>query len=761
ALDEWPSNMDLPFWEAKRAAVLAEIGEIKEAERIAEVALNEIRSSLQPYRIDYSLLSKEGWTMLLLHMTKGTKFPRDESDNISQFGNRWEKLRIYRCDPWLEMEILSSVVKGSDFGPRPEREIKKQFDPGMVRVWELHSYEPRYFELQPAFAFLRMFEEGALPVKVGFSTIMGDAVTQAAKWVGSLTPFWSLSFMIRRGDKEEVEEWFNRVRVASMSDEEVLHLHELLMPPFKQAVQHLVENRQGLIKERNLLTRNIGLLSELVSRICFRFPVEQLAETLSLSIEIYNQQASSPYPHIYSYVEHLFERIFYALPESELLKKIPELLLLPIPGEGRPDTERADRVVDPFEFIQWSENASLNNSFDRSSWSFPIARLLRIVNENNPVARRHAISRLVRIHEIGGMNADEKRAFGEALWSKLDSRGFPDHTGFHLYSYLRLPEPKPGQAKEQLRRYLLATDFPQEKHYFKEWLSSDVPAQLPENSNKDRWIDWSPEEATHLLGKLAKWWDENKAKFTADKGSQDYDKAEDSLGDMSLFLLLRLLSWVILPRLNKADDSARETVKRLISELDQAGFCILPALPIMLVVDPNSNNEVAAKLRNGINAIEELYVRYSIFGLYNWLVNGVKGTIPSPPADLINELVNKVTTRRQPGLDVAIGHVSEIIKKLPEVLNESHINLLCIALVYLIAETQLPNEQDHKLITKFTTVVPLDERPDYRKHTAELSYSLFEYLTKKGMEIPEVLTRWQSISQNDPLPEVRRAWKYL
>jgi hypothetical protein len=56
----------LSFWGGKRAAILAELGEIAEAKRLAQGALNDVRSRMQPYTIDHALLSQESWMMLLL-----------------------------------------------------------------------------------------------------------------------------------------------------------------------------------------------------------------------------------------------------------------------------------------------------------------------------------------------------------------------------------------------------------------------------------------------------------------------------------------------------------------------------------------------------------------------------------------------------------------------------------------------------------------------------------------------------------------------
>ena len=42
----WQVNQSLPFWEAKRAGLLAELGKVDEAKKILERSLKDIRSKL-------------------------------------------------------------------------------------------------------------------------------------------------------------------------------------------------------------------------------------------------------------------------------------------------------------------------------------------------------------------------------------------------------------------------------------------------------------------------------------------------------------------------------------------------------------------------------------------------------------------------------------------------------------------------------------------------------------------------------------------
>ena len=215
-LKQWKELNSSPFGKAKYASLLAELGDLKEAEKIAEEALAEIRTRIQPYSPDYTLLSQEGWVMVLLRAIKHNKYG-DEKEIEVEYRNRWEKLRIYRCDPWQDIKLLISILKGPIPISAPEKEIKKQFFPGKVTVTHHSSSGLNISDVRPAFAFLRMFEGGALSMKCGVVDMFSDAAVNSAKWIEPFAPFWALSSMVRTAQDKKVKEWFNNVRMATLT----------------------------------------------------------------------------------------------------------------------------------------------------------------------------------------------------------------------------------------------------------------------------------------------------------------------------------------------------------------------------------------------------------------------------------------------------------------------------------------------------------------------------------------------------------------
>lgn len=132
------------------------------------------------------------------------------------------------------------------------------------------------------------------------------------------------------------------------------------------------------------------------------------------------------------------------------------------------------------------------------------------------------------------------------------------------------------------------------------------------------------------------------------------------------------------------------------------------------------------------------------------------GKIPSPPNDLLDELINRTVARRQPGLGSVIECVSGIVRRLPEFITEKQTESLIITLQYLIKETELPDKKDlYK--TKYS-LFSIDELPTYRKLSAELSFWIFQKLKIEVKAIPPIVVDWKEACLKDPFPQIRKIW---
>jgi len=209
--------------------------------------------------------------------------------------------------------------------------------------------------------------------------------------------------------------------------------------------------------------RKLSILLEFLSRLCQRFSAEQLEKLLDLTITLYEIEQFIEQFREYDRLPAekiglLFDRIFYAIDQEELLQQIPKLLLLPLPF-----TSSVQYCLDPFVYLEWRNDFYLPNNFDRSHWSEQIQNLIEQVNSQNPQVRQDATLRLGKLYEIQGLTQQESEDFADALWSRSNSdqelpNGFTEN--FRKVNFLCLPEQQPGQAKTILRQLILSQEIP-------------------------------------------------------------------------------------------------------------------------------------------------------------------------------------------------------------------------------------------------------------------------------------------------------------
>lgn len=126
-LSRWTPTPELPLWELRRASLLAEVGELKEAKDVLSRGLETIRARLAAAFADRELLSLEGWTMAALRaVTLNLGIVPGETP---KHANRWKQLARHDASPWDDLRSLEVRLRHSR--PSPDiAERRKKFDPG-------------------------------------------------------------------------------------------------------------------------------------------------------------------------------------------------------------------------------------------------------------------------------------------------------------------------------------------------------------------------------------------------------------------------------------------------------------------------------------------------------------------------------------------------------------------------------------------------------------------------------------------------------
>lgn len=778
-MKEWPETPNRPEWSARRAAILAELGELGDAERIAEAAFIATRSNLKPVSEDYTLLSLESWILMLLNLFKLWPFYIDENSDTARkrehekqsYQRRWSELRAYNCDPWNEKQVLELKLGA----PMPKVRLhlcqtvrKTAFDLGKVVTSEDSATGPTLENYFPAFSLLILTEQAGYPIHTpGINTFA--TVAEAAKWIWPMAPLWALSVLLRTDKPNELKEWLSRIRVTTITDEQIATLSEVLLSASEQALDQLPLDSKRNGYSANLL---VGLF-EVLSRLSFRFTNEQVRKTIELAIRAYKVLEIQQDFRFYESLGNLFERCFYVLSAVDKPKYLLECLSLPIPEADDMQIGR------PYDVQKWPEPSSFFiDEEDESNQEIKVAesivfKLIEVAREGEDEARKRSIWRLYTLQKSGLLTEQQETAFAESLWisTKIDaSTGLPNSTGLFPHAFLSLPEAEAGQAEKALKAYLLNYPIPlvvEEKNgqktftygrlepqfYMRTWINSVPVAFIDTPDTQRRWIEWSLDDVKAFVHKILTWWDTEKAELSHNTFRREVMR--------QLTRVDEALARIVLSRRDLELDSAQSELQRLRHEAEVHGFPLLLSLPGWSVVnDPTWSEDIAVEtLRHALISREPERVSRSVDAMLLWLAYAQSEQLSPPSAKLIDELVNKVLTRRQPSLARSVSALTKVVSAFPQRLSNANIADLKSILAILLNETKLPNLFEIDAEQLDSDAIAFVDRPNLQVVASELAGALYNFFIQEGQHLPPVLTEWAEVIEKSVLPEVRKvAW---
>jgi hypothetical protein len=765
-LADWKMNSVGPFWKTRKAAVMAELGQINEARQLAEDALATTRSQFVPGETDYTLLSQEGWTMLLLRSIKMNEIGQDLR-YLDQFTDRWEKLTSHRCNPWIDIEALERVVKGMTPPTDLQKSIKRGYHPKTARVTYQMMGETAYSQLQPAFNFLRMFEEGGIPIRAGATALFTNAVLNAAKCVQGFAPALSLSFKLRAANSPEDDNWLDLATVGGLSDDEVGSLYQVFRNSFIEALNHLTRHPEevgGFLASTAF--RRAQTFAELLSRLAARLAEAQLEEVLQLAASAYLAPVVRSHHSLHKCQKVLFERSLQAASTEHQIRILPQLLSLPLPGETGFEVSSEELWHEPFADVHMRLNSKAISTIDHAALQPTIANLIAITGKGGEQSRWRAILRLSHLHEIKVLTAQETAQFAQALWAQLDDSGLPKDNHALKTISLILPEPQLGLAKEKVKAYLLSQEFYRQARQHEspdqgasfgiafgpqnltlEWCRATTQVPVKGQPSSNHQIDWSSSEAAVLLDKAVSWWDEQK-RFLNDPAA--IPMISDNL-HRDFTGLVDLLMKVVMPRLKVDDTPHCDVALTLITELDENGIVVLPVLPFVLPLKPELYQEVASRIQAGMFSNESTTIDGALLGLRDWIIYSIEGRLPAPPPHFLDHLVSIIAARSAIAVDRALMYLTDILITVPEVLEERHLELVLLGLGSLIAETDVSASGG-------TGTIESPDKPYLRLRAAKLARQLSRYYEDCGTATPSTIENWRIVIENDPLAEVRSVW---
>lgn len=752
-LDRWAPTPGLPLWELRRGSLYAELGDLKEARVILSRALEATRGRLSAAFADRELLSLEGWIMAALRAAS-RDLGREPAD-FRKYTRRWAQLERYEASPWTDVESMREAMKHA---PPPDAIVatRKNFDPGSYSTTTRLADTDHFFVAAQALGIL---ERGGVPLRAGLDATFGRVAELAASRLVESTPVWAVATLVRSQSSELLESAFSRPRIMGVATEEAGRLIRSGLNGLAESLARLGWRDSARPAFSDLAWRFLGTLSELLSRAALRMTAGDRAELLQLATRTYLAREVGKDRSVWKALNNLLRRLLDAMPDDELARALPSLLSLPIPGELAFD-KREPLLLWPEPFDRLASRGRMTCALPKAR----VAELVALVERGDAGLRARAALRLAWLRDAG-MLAELEAGFGEALWRKTSPEtGVPEVDSFYPHAFLDLPAPSDIDRAAVVKRGWLRVPFP----------ALATESELPDGRRvrgvgfpsaagshfeslirmtKRPWRDadllvWGPDEARMLLDKAVAWWAKEDAEVDRwlGRGRGEWNGAEPVMD-----LFVELLSEVLTPFL---DATAAPEVLGLLGGLERHGIPVLSARAALAGRGYSVAGEgLATQIRASLAGDQEWQVKNALDAVALWaLFGGEEGTCP---AGLLDDLVHRALARRNPGLRQLLTWLTVIAATQPVLRTRARRSALEAALEFLLGETRVVG-----LSAESQSPFAPEERPDYRALAAGLAGAMFAQDSKAGASPSAVLRVWEAVGRDDPLPEVRRAWKW-
>ena len=491
-LVNWRSGDDLPFWEAKRAGLLAELGEAAVAHSILEASLEAIRRqlSLNPISEDYTLVSQESVVMYLLWAVKSGKFPKDRDSRdagfLDELPARWNELSRYKCDPRRDVALLSARL-GNRFEPWQSESKAHSFDLGMyTRTIHLGDDE----EAVSAYAMLRWYEDIGIPYRMERTTYVQAPIESTLLRVRPYSPHWALASIMRLGDTKATDGLFDREYLAGLKRDEIDGLLEIYVPAFERTIAIVNKPDRSDAKSFELLAKT---LPEVLSRLCYKCSPEWRKRLVRSLSAIYGSRRKRVFKGFFTFAK----RLFTSMSLQERAQVAPSLVDILLP-ENQDEIGKRE-FVNPVWLVNLHESVHGDALHVTSE---KIDELLDRLAENGRY-RDWTATTLVCLHDWSKLNKRQSARLGELLWDGVEAPGVPLVTGFDSSVCMKVPHPKgidpKPRVKERLRTMI--------NERVGDSRLDDVLDDLRRSASM---VEWSRADASEMVATLSGWWNGNK-----------------------------------------------------------------------------------------------------------------------------------------------------------------------------------------------------------------------------------------------------------
>ena len=728
-LVDWQPNENLPFWEAKRAALMAELGEEVAAHAILETSLSAIRQqlNLNPVTDDYTLVSQEAVVMLLLRTVERGMTAREEdtdgNNRFDELSDRWNELARYKCDPRREIEWFSARLQNSAVPWKP-KSTTHSFDLGYVSTIIRGGTD---LEAVAAYGLLRMYEDIGMPYRINHITFEKASVESTLPRVRPYSPHWALTNIVRLGNAKAADGLFDREYMAGLQSDEADSFLEIYLPAFERTIAIANESDLSEAKSFELLGKT---LPEVFSRLCCKCSPAYRERLLAALRAIYGSKQR----WIFAEVGKFADRLFNSMSVEELARAVPSLIDFPMP-DGLNEIEMRE-FVNPLRLVR------LPASVGREALIVTEERIDELFERLVPAApdREWTMTSLVWLHEQGKLNAQQSECLGVALWDGVEAPGVPTVPGYYSFACITLPHPSQIDPELRVTEHL--------RSLIDERLGDNrLDGVLDELWNSRSNVKWSTTDALELVVKFAEWWAANKH-FLLHRTSMLFGSPADST-NRTVVRVIRALSAVFF-HLPVDQDAGMEVdaLEEFLTDLERHNIPVKALEAATLAILPEKRKRVLDRIAAAMSSSKQDVVADAVDA-----AEALSRTLAEQDgrqdfAIVGTTLVEGIRWRHRPALVQRLRIVADLVEKQSWFLSTEVLVGLLSGLAEIAEETSTGvrgNDQDG--------VIPI------RAAAASLAFSLSHYFQQSGLNEPEAIRRWRELcTGSNEFAEVKNAW---
>ena len=728
-LVNWRNGDDLPFWEAKRAALLAELGEAAVAHSILEASLEAIRRqlNLNPVSEDYTLVAQESVVMYLLWAVKSGKSLKDrdsrDADFLDELPARWNELSRYKCDPRREVALLSARLGNRFERWRPESKTHS-FDLGMYsRTRHLGDDE----EAVAAYVMLRWYEDIGMPYRMERTTYVQAPIESTLLRVRHYSRHWALASMVRLGDAKATDGLFDREYLAGLKRDEIDGLLEIYLPAFERTITMVNKPDRSDAKSFELLAKT---LPEVLSRLCYKCSPEWRERLVGSLSAIYGSRRKRVFGGIFSFAKRLFD----SMSLQERAQIVPSLVDFQMPDDLHESGNR--EFVNPLGLVKLHESI---RGDALGVTSEKIDELLDRLAENGR-NRDWTATTLVCLHDWSKLNKQQSARLGELLWNGVEAPGVPIVIGFYSFVCMKLPHPQGLDPEPRVKEWLL-------RRMDDRIEGGSLDEVLDDLSNSAGLVEWSCADASEMVEKLSGWWNRNK-RWLRQQTPMPFGgwPADDTKRTTSKVVQALAAVFAHLPEGDGTEglDSLRELLRDLRTHDIPTKMLEVGALNRLAKSRERVLEQIAgAMLDKDHDVVVDALAAISVL-----VMESDKKDRREELAPVKTPLVQGIQWRNRVALAQRLRVAADLVKNQPWIFSTEDSAALLIGLGQIAEETSRGVRLNDK-----------DGIIHIRASAASLAFALSEFFEASGSVEPEAIRRWRDLCRDpDEFSEVRNSW---